>query len=137
MGNLSTTQDYVWGKPFAEGCRYVHTLRDPYFPNDYPLDDWYHHPREFELVGLLAGGLECDLSDLDSLARSEPRGLLVACDLRPYMVRKQQKVVEVCKQLEVRGRQPGFQQVTSLTDAGGVRLTFPRLLEVSDYHVIP
>ena len=136
MGNLSVTQNYVWGKTFTEGCRYVHTLRDPYLPDDYPSDDWYHHPREFELVGLLAGGLECDLTDLDSLARSEPKGLLVANDLRPYMVRKHQQVLEVCKQLEVGGSRPGFRQVASLTEAGGVRLTFPRLLEVSGGHMM-
>ena len=128
LGREYGRKNYVWGKAKEDGSRHVHTLRTG--PTLYGSDHHYH-PREFKLIGFLAHGLECDLGDLSSLARFEPTALLVPGSEYSLQA-KQQRVLDVCRELEAGTVQPGVEQIASLTRDGGVVLTFPKILDVSD-----
>ena len=92
--------------------------------------EYHSHPREFKLIGFLAEGLECDLGDLTSLAKTEPTALLVPGN--EYCLEKEQeRVLDACRELEAGVIQPGLYQTASLTRGDGVVLTFPKLLDVS------
>ena len=56
-------------------------------------EKYHFHPREFRIVGFLADGLECDLGDLYSLAKTEPTALLVPGS-EYCLQRQQERVVE-------------------------------------------
>ena len=90
---------------------------------------WY--PREFQLIGVLADGLECDLGSLENLASSEPKARLVATTAYPPLLGERDSVLGICKELEASATQPGLKRVASLTDGDAVLLTFPKLLEVN------
>ena len=127
LGCGSARSRYVWGEPKSDGSRYIHTLRT--CPEVYE-SEYHFHPREFRLVGFLDDGLDCDFSNLHSLASSEPTALLVPGS-EYCLQREQERVLEVCRELEAGVVQPGLQQIASLIRGEGVVLTFPKLLDVS------
>ena len=130
LGNQYARKDYVWGDPKDDGSRYVHTLRI----NPEVYEGKHHfHPREFRLIGFLADGLECDLNDLYSLAKTEPTALLVAGG-EYSLQREQERVLDVCRELESGVVQPELDQIASLTRGEGVVLTFPKILDVSVHY---
>ena len=120
MGNTAATEDYRWGECDADGWQCVRSLSTLLGGRGLK---WV--PREFDVVGILDRGLECDMSSLEAMSSSGPRGLLVG------LGEDKDGVIEVCKALNKHVDVEGYKRVGGLTDGSGVMLTFPTLLEVS------
>ena len=128
LGNRYCKGDYSWGDKKDEGHRYIHSFRK----NPRIFKEEHHwYPREFQLIGILADGLECNLNSLEDLASSEPKARLIATTAYPPLLGERSNLLEVCKDLEASATRPGFKRVASLTEGDALILTFPKLLEVS------
>lgn len=122
MGNLTAVNNYAWGDVQDDGSRCVHSIAP-----EAGLTGMKHVPREFNVIGVLQNGVECDLSSLEALACTEPKGLLLPLE------EKRDDVLAVCRLLEEQERISGYEQVGSLTNGEGIVLTFTKLLEVGTY----
>ena len=113
-------KDYKWGERDREGWRSVHSMMDGRGGGRLM---WV--PREFDVVGILDKGLQCELGSFEALSRSEPKGLLVG------LGEEKKSIFEVCDRLSGGEMVENYASVGEFTRGDGVVLTFPSLLEVS------
>ena len=125
MGNIGTLGEYKWGSRDDEGYRYVHSLaQGPVFGR------LKHVPREFDVVGVLKNGLECDLSSFEGLTQAEPTAVLEG------LGEDEGNILALCRMLEEYDGIDGYKRTNSMTEGNGIVLTFPMLLEVSTSAVV-
>ncbi|KAK7675917.1 hypothetical protein QCA50_021150 [Cerrena zonata] len=128
VGNLSALHDMEWRRTQTNGD-YIVTRCCP--ESD---DAWKHtltevFPREFRFVGMLAEGIDCDLTDHRRLTNECPKAKLFDSDRYPGIHSRKADVTSVCRHLEGSIAQSAFRREHRFLERGCPVLMFPKVLQ--------
>ncbi|KAK7681746.1 hypothetical protein QCA50_015093 [Cerrena zonata] len=131
IGNLDALHGMEWRRTLTNGD-YIVTRRCPESDNVWERMLTEVLPREFRFVGVLAEGIDCDLTNHRQLANKSPEAILFDSVRYPGIHSRRADVISVCRHLEGSIAQPSFHREHRLLKRGSPVLVFPKLLQPLD-----